>query len=1234
MSKKSKSIKSANGNDIAVVGMAGMFPGAHTLETFWKNIIKRVNSIEEVDPARWSVEDMFDSTPRTKDRIYSKWGGFLKEVDFDPTQYGIPPVTLKSVDAVQLLALKVADQALEDAGIANTDALKERTAVIFGSGGLNDQSIDYVFRTMLMHYLPKIDDISDSTKARIVETCKALLPEWSEDSFPGILSNVISGRVANRLNLNGSNFTVDAACASSLAALDVGIAKLRSGQADAALVGAVDITDNVMGFMAFAQTLVLSPEGKTRPFDDAANGIVISEGVAALVLKRLPDAQKNGDQIYAVIKGVGSSSDGKNRSLTAPHPDGQVLAIERAYEDAGVSPDSVELVEAHGTGTVVGDQSEFKAMSQVFGPLGKNRSRCAVGSVKSNIGHTKVVSGLAGIIKSIMAVRHKLLPATIGIDKPNSRIDLTTSRFYLNTETRPWFKKESDQPRRCGVSAFGFGGTNFHVVLEEYGKGKNKPKYLHYRDAEIFIFTGENKAGLCKALDDVFRALKNPDQTDAGTLARALYVKSTNSEKSQNTVGLNIVAESVSILKEKIQEALALLRSDTPERLNNGIYFYEITEPVGKTCFLFPGQGSQKINMLKDLLIGFPEAQSVFEQADTILAGWYDRPLSDFVYPIPGFSKAEQNLQTEQLNDTQIAQPAIAAADMTVLFLLDQFDIRPDFAVGHSFGEFLALFAAGVIDQNDMIKLVAARGKLSAEASAKTNGKMAVLRGDLSVAAKLIEASGTQAQIANINAPQQIVIGGTEEDIDKCLEIAQKEKLKAKKIPVTAAFHSRLMVPAANKLATELEKIKFHKAKFPVYSNTTGTPYPKTAPAIRKLLARHIKEPVNFISQINNLYEAGARNFIEVGPGRILTGLVGQILHDKSHTTLAIDAAGKSGMTQMAHFLAQTHAMKLPMDLSIWFNGRVNDTIEVEDVALAAEKLKNPSKTTWRIKNGKALPWYADRDGGGSEKQKLFNLKKVDPNAKPEKITSNPRPNSGPIENKAMQNNKPKIKPAELSPNSQSLIHRIQANLDQFMEMQRSQQSLMERFLDMQQQLMDVVLSRGGDQKIEEMGANFQAVSQKQEMSIGKPVSNKPPVPVLPKLTSLYTEKSETPKPSTGKRDIQALAESKKSVISDPFPTTEQFQGDLLRTVSELTGYPEEMLALDAHLEADLGIDSIKRVEIFSLLEEHHPLLETNDAEMVLEELANLNTLQKIIDWYNTNLARKQEAENISVKKQ
>ena len=420
--------------------MAAVFPGAANVQRFWSNTLSGFDAITEVPPDRWDWRLYYDPDPKAPDKIVSKWGGFLPDIAFDPLRYGMPPSSLPSIEPAQLLALEVVRNALADAGYAERPFPREQTAVVLGMGGGAAQlAMGYAFRS----YLPMLDTVIPAGGTKAIESCQGLLPEWTEDSFPGFLLNVTAGRIANRFNLGGANYTVDAACGSSLAAAALAVRELETGAADMVILGGVDTVQNPFTYLAFSKTQAFSPRGRCRPFDAGADGIVISEGVAALVLKRLADAERDGDRIYAVIKGVGASSDGRARGLTAPVVEGQSRALERAYAKAGVSPATVGYVEAHGTGTALGDVVEIEALGRLFGEAGVHDRECVVGSVKSLIGHTKCAAGLAGLINASLALYHKVLPPTIGIETPNPKLDQPDGPFRLCTQAQPWLHADA-----------------------------------------------------------------------------------------------------------------------------------------------------------------------------------------------------------------------------------------------------------------------------------------------------------------------------------------------------------------------------------------------------------------------------------------------------------------------------------------------------------------------------------------------------------------------------------------------------------------------------------------------------------------------------------------------------------------------------------------------------------------------------------------------------------------------
>lgn len=396
-------------SDVAIVGLSCMFPKAKDLTGFWHNILNKVNAITEVPKERWDAELYFDGDRRVPDKVYSMWGGFLDDVAFDPVSYGMPPNSVPSVEPLQLLVLEAVRAALTDAGYLDQPFDREHTSVILGvGGGIGDLGLSYSFRSLLPHFISHAGGTTIDADEMIGHLDGgALLPQWTEDSFAGLLLNVAAGRIANRFDLGGTNYTVDAACASSLAALRLAVGELESRSSNMVIVGGADTMQSPFAYLCFSKTQALSPTGQCKTYDESADGIVISEGIAIAVLKRLEDAVRDGDHIYAVIKSVGSSSDGKAKGLTAPRPIGQIHALERAYAKAGFTPDTVGLIEAHGTGTVVGDRTEVESLTQVLRQAGAETQGCALGSVKSMIGHTKSTAGMAGIVKAALALSQK-----------------------------------------------------------------------------------------------------------------------------------------------------------------------------------------------------------------------------------------------------------------------------------------------------------------------------------------------------------------------------------------------------------------------------------------------------------------------------------------------------------------------------------------------------------------------------------------------------------------------------------------------------------------------------------------------------------------------------------------------------------------------------------------------------------------------------------------------------------
>ena len=426
---------------VAIIGMSSIFPQAEDLTRYWDNILGEVDCISEVPSSRWEIKDYYDPDPNAPDKTYCKRGGFIPDIDFDPAEFGLPPNILEATDVSQLLALVAAKACLEDGGYGDSRGVsRENMGVILGMVGIGSKLVVPLMARLQYPVWDKVlrsYGISDADRQAIIEKIKLAYPKWEENSFPGAIGNVVAGRIANRFDLGGTNCVVDAACGSSLAAIRMALGELVEGRADMMISGGVD-TDNSIGtFLCFSKTPAFSKGDSVRSFDKDTDGMLAGEGIGMVLLKRLEDAQRDGDRIYAVIKGMGTSSDGRFKSIYAPRPDGQSLALRRAYADAGFSTSTVGLIEAHGTGTMAGDPAEFQGFNAVFSDSDAEKQHVALGSVKSQIGHTKAAAGVASVIKVALALHNKVLPATINVNEPNPKLDIEEYTLLLKYQGSP-----------------------------------------------------------------------------------------------------------------------------------------------------------------------------------------------------------------------------------------------------------------------------------------------------------------------------------------------------------------------------------------------------------------------------------------------------------------------------------------------------------------------------------------------------------------------------------------------------------------------------------------------------------------------------------------------------------------------------------------------------------------------------------------------------------------------------
>ncbi|HRC72500.1 MAG TPA: SDR family oxidoreductase [Candidatus Competibacter sp.] len=1179
--------------NVAIIGMGVLLPGARDVCAYWSNILNGTNSIREIPPERWDWRLYYDPDPKAPDKVYSRWGGFIGEIPFDPGRYGLPPVALKSVDPLQLLTLELIRHTLDDAGIDLNRLDRERVAVLLGAtGGLGDFSLGYGVRSEL----PRLAGNPAETGAG-----RADLPGWTEDSFPGLLLNVAAGRVANRFDFGGVNGTVDAACASSLAAIYQAANELRLGKCDLALAGGIDVMQSPFMYLCFAKTQALSPRGRCQTFDEQSDGIAISEGLAAVALKRLADAERDGDRVYAVIKGVGGSSDGRAKGLTAPRPEGQLRALRRAYEEAGYSPATVGCWEAHGTGTVAGDRAELDTLSALLSEAEAAPARCAVGSVKTLIGHTKGAAGAAGLVKAALALYHRVLPPHVGVDRPLPLLRDPASPLVLHPEPRPWIG-HPDYPRRAAVSSFGFGGINFHATLEEYEPVRTVPISAAW-PVELLVWRAVDRDGLREQLQRLREALAAGAQPSLADLA---YTLARHVGPEGET--LAIVAESLPHLVERLDAALAELPNG--HIAAKGVYCSTaplLREAGAKLALLFPGQGSQYPGMLRELGVFLPELQTALERADAVFAKTptgrrtLPTPLSGLIYPPRRFIGEEIDAARTNLTRTEVAQPSLGAVEAGLWAWLKRLELRPELAAGHSYGEYVALHAAGVWPLETLLELSEARGRSIVEAAAggELGTMLAVAADRRSVEAVLDGLSGIT--YANHNGPKQLVLSGRPADLENARQRLEPQGIGTAPLSVAAAFHSPLVAPARERLAEFMAAVEFHPPEWTVYGNADAAPYPADPVAVRTRLSEHLVAPVRFMDEIESMYADGARAFIEVGPKEVLTRLTRQILGARPHLAVATDGAG-GGMNGLLHALAALWSQGVAFDAERLFDGRAVAGLDLAHLAETTRPAPLSSRTWW-VSGG-----YARRSDEPARTGRA-PVSTAEPQAE---NRSGPR-STDPAPAAFISSSN--LVGAAMSPPNQTLINPlpVPAPGSSAWAMDRAMaayQDTMHRFLQVQEQVMLAYFAANngeGDTPQFLLGAPVspQTLSGPQPALASVPAPA--PVVSLPVSPPVVAAKPAAP-PSAPVESSAAIPELKPL---------------LLKIVSERTGYPEDMVAFDQDIEADLGIDSIKRVEILGLFRRSLPEPCAQDLRGEMEQVARLPTFQQILDFVRAWLDRR-----------
>jgi acyl transferase domain-containing protein len=1209
---------------IAIVGVSALCPGASTTDGFLDVIFSGKDQIRDVPRSRFRLDWFFDPDPSSPlDKTYCRRGAFIDAVPFDPMEYGIPPSVLTGTDSAQLIALMKAKEAFADAKADRwPDIARERVSVIIGAQGMTQLQALMMMRTRWPLWKEELRKTGlseaevEAAHLRIANDS----PEWQEMTFPGFLGNIISGRVTNRMDFGGTNYIVDAACASSLAAMSAALNELYLGQCDLVITGGVDLLTDVGSFISFSKSQALSKTGDCRPFSKSADGTVIGEGVVLFALRRLEDAEADGDDIYAVIRGHGTSSDGRGSAIYAPRREGQVRAMRRAYEAAGYEPKTVSLVEAHGTGTPIGDTTEIASMCEIFGP---REEPCALGSVKSQIGHAKTSAGAVALFKVAAALRHGILPPTIKVGEPSDVFKTDDCPFYLSTEARPWISG-ADHPRRASLSAFGFGGTNAHLTVEEYVGPKRAARRLAL-PAQLFLITGATReAALASADELVARA-------ERGVPLDGLARESQRNFSQAAQHRLSLVAADKAELRAIFEKAKALITKTgkLPPSGLDGVAYAEGPAESGKIAFMFPGQGSQYVGMTGALAMHFDAARAVWDKAASAALADGTAPLHNAVFPRPAYSPEARDAQETALRATEMAQPALGTASLSLLTLLDELGLKADMTFGHSFGEIMALHAAGAFDATAAIKIARARGKLMSEAGAGIPAAMSAVAMPSARVAAAIAETGADVVIANHNAPNQVVISGRTAEVAKVEAVLPPDLVR--RLPVSTAFHSPVVAPSVAAFRPVLDAQWTRTPTLPVIANINAAAYPDDLATSRNQLAQQIANQVRFVDCVNAAYEAGARLFVEVGPGEVLTGLVAKCLEGRQATAIALDSKKKNGVAAFFQGLGRLAVAGVPLNFDVLWEGR-----------RCAEPVAPP-----QLK--KHVVWIDSTMARTSEMQRS-QQKPAAPADEAPPARLNGAGAGKPIASKEPGAHSVEVERREYSPKPNGAAHTTSsASVPPVTAAPPAVEPpvrTMPTALPMQAPVARSVLMTGGavDQLVAEVSAT-QALflstmmdGHKAFLQFARTALDAGVVPEAAPEFLMPMAALETPAPAA--QPIAAMAPPPSAAPEEapiaPAPSMEeaprveqvpraaaaapaavpsfdpaQIGALVLEIIAEKTGYPVEMLEETMELEGDLGVDSIRRVEIFMALRDRLPgFPEPSAADQAA--LAKLTTIRDV----------------------
>ncbi|MGZ4850068.1 MAG: SDR family NAD(P)-dependent oxidoreductase, partial [Candidatus Bathyarchaeia archaeon] len=847
-------IETRSDKGIAILGLHCHLPGnSYDPDAFWELLMTGRDGTCNIPHDRWDVDRFYDpDRTGVEGKMYTKRGGFVDLYDFDPTFFDISPREAKMMDPQQRLILEVAWKALENANIVPKSLIGTQTGVYIG-----------VAQSEYGYILSQTNDKIDS--GLYLTT--------------GSSVNVISGRLSYVLGLQGPSMSIDTACSSSLVAIHTACQGLRNNDCDLSISGGVNVILSPMGHVSLSKAQALSPDGHCKTFDANADGYSRAEGCGIVILKRLQDAYNDHNMVHAIISGSAVSQDGASSGLTVPNGLAQESLLRKALANAGIEPNEVDYIESHGTGTPLGDPIEVAAIGRVYGI---NRDRpLVIGSVKSNIGHTESAAGVTSLIKTVLAMQHECIPANLHVQKINPQIDLESISACIPTKSMPW-RHNTKRTRYAGISSFGFSGTISHLILKEAQKGKQNESVSLPKGIPALITLSAKSDESMEQLARKYQEhlAKHPEQS-VNDIAYTTNVGRSHFAQHR----LAVIASNREELKQKITNPKLLITPLQSAKKNH------------KIAFLFTGQGSQYLDMAKALYNAQPVFKETLDQCASILTRYLETPLLDLIFSKEGDNQETMRHKESMLDQTENAQPTLFAIEYALAKLWESWGVTPDYVMGHSVGEYVAATISGVMSLEDGLKMIAVRGKLMQNQPLGVGGMLAITNMDTDQVESMIssyrkEHAECTVEIASLNGPRQTVVSGNLEALSDISEMIKgKQGVRSKLLPVSHAFHSRLMEPILEEFGQIASTIAYKEPnhKCSLVSNLTGKQIYVDGSNKNEFneindqyWKHHVISPVKFADGMQTLRDCGCTIYIEVGANSVLTPLAMQCVNEDS----------------------------------------------------------------------------------------------------------------------------------------------------------------------------------------------------------------------------------------------------------------------------------------------------------------------------------------------------------------